>query len=148
MVLHKWRSGLVYWLYAIAFTHWVVGVLLTWFMRLSIFADYNHQVLSKFWPSTTPAGALELQVWWISLFGATLQNFSLFMLLLIYLGHRLRLSLIWGWMIIGIVLWAPQDMWISAQRELWVHLWVDSAALLIMLPPLFLLWRFDRKQVQ
>jgi len=144
----KLRLWLVWWMYAIAFAHLVVGVAITWFMHLPYFADYNHLVQSKFFPGAAPAGALEMQIWWINLFGATLQNLAILMLVLIYLGNRFRLAAVWGWIFVGLLLWAPQDMWISAQRELWIHLWADLVALLMMLPPLFLLWRLDRKQVQ
>jgi hypothetical protein len=52
----------------------------------------------------------------------------------------------WGWLITGIVLWAPQDMLISAQAQVWSHLWFDSLALLTLLPPLFWLYRHDRRK--
>lgn len=144
----KLRLWLVYWLYALAFVHLIAGVLVAWFMHLPNFADYNQLVLSKFWPDAAPVGALDMQIWWINLFGATLQNLAMLLMLLIYLGNRFRLAIVWGWLILGLVLWAPQDMWISAQRELWIHLWVDAAALLLMLPPLFLLLYLDRKGAQ
>lgn len=144
-MISKWRFWLVWWMYAAAVAHLVVGVLLTWFMQLPNFADYNQLVLSKFWSGSVPAGALELHVWWVNLFGATLQNLAILMLLLIYLGNRLRLQIVWGWLVAGLLLWAPQDMWISAQRELWMHVWLDAVALLVMVPPLTLLWQIDRK---
>jgi hypothetical protein len=51
----------------------------------------------------------------------------------------------WGWLIAGIVLWAPQDMWFSLTAQLWVNLWIDGFALLTLLPPLIWLYRHDRR---
>ena len=50
----------------------------------------------------------------------------------------------WGWLIAGIVIWAPQDMLLSAQAQVWSHLWFDGLALFALLPPLFWLYRHDR----
>jgi hypothetical protein len=147
-VIEKWRLWLVSWLYLVAFGHFLIGVAIAWFMHLPYFADYNQEVLSKFWPgSSAPVGTLDLQIWWINLFGATLQNMAILMLLLIYVANRLRLPVVWGGMIAALLLWAPQDMWISARRELWLHLWADLVALLVMVPPLIVLWCADRKKV-
>jgi hypothetical protein len=51
---------------------------------------------------------------------------------------------VWGWLVAGILLWAPQDMWLSAQQQVWSHVWLDGFALLVLLPPLFWLYRHDR----
>jgi hypothetical protein len=48
-------------------------------------------------------------------------------------------------LIAGILLWAPQDMWLSAQQQVWSHVWLDGFALLVLLPPLFWLYRHDRQ---
>jgi len=44
----------------------------------------------------------------------------------------------------GVLLWAPQDMWLSAQKQVWSHLWLDSFALLVLLPPL--IWLLGPKR--
>ena len=79
------------------------------------------------------------------MFGATLQSYGLYMLALVHIGNRLKRAMPWGWLIAGILLWAPQDMLISAQAQVWSHLWFDSVALLVLLPPLFWLYRHDRR---
>lgn len=146
MTLSKWRLWLVWWMYLVAFGHLMMGIAVAWFMHMPYFSDYNREVLSKFWQgSSVPNGALDLQIWWINLFGATLQNMAILMLLLIYVANRLRLPVVWAGMIAALLLWMPQDMWISARRELWLHLQADVIAMLIMLPPLFLLWFIDRR---
>jgi uncharacterized protein (TIGR01777 family) len=62
------------------------------------------------------------------------------------LGNRLKTPAVWGWLSAGILLWAPQDMWLSAQQQVWSHLWLDGFALLVLLPPLFWLYRHDRRK--
>jgi uncharacterized protein (TIGR01777 family) len=37
-------------------------------------------------------------------------------------------------------------MWLSAQQQVWSHLWLDGFALLVLLPPLFWLYRHDRRK--
>lgn len=140
----KLRFWLICWLYVVAATHLLMGIMLAWFSHLFAFSNYNQLVLSKFWLYGAPAIAQDLHLWWLNLFGATLQDMAILMLVLIYLGDRLRLTVAWSGIIIGLLLWAPQDMWISAQRELWLHIWTDIVALLVMLPPLFLLVYLDR----
>jgi uncharacterized protein (TIGR01777 family) len=68
------------------------------------------------------------------------------MLALVHLGNRLKTPAAWGWLIAGIPLWAPQDMWLSVQQQVWSHLWLDGFALLVLLPPLFWLYRHDRQK--
>jgi hypothetical protein len=65
------------------------------------------------------------------------------MLALIHLGDRLRQRRIWLWLIGGLVIWAPQDMLVSLRAACWPHVWVDTAALLMLLPPLAWLWQAD-----
>src|SRR6187551_2671520 len=88
------RSWLVGWLYLIAVGHFVVAIGVTWCADLPWFTHYHHDILQSFgFPQH--AAAMELQLWWISLFGATTQAFALFMLALLYLASRYRHSGIW-----------------------------------------------------
>jgi hypothetical protein len=68
---------------------------------------------------------------------------GLWMLALIHLGGRLRQPRIWLWLAGGLALWAPQDMLVSLRADYWPHVWIDAAALALMLPPLLWLWRHD-----
>ncbi|MHC8336571.1 cell division protein [Pseudomonas sp. HLT2-19-2] len=139
------RSALVVWLYAAALVHLLVSLALTWAGHSGLLDGYLQTIEQAFWATdAVPTAARAQQVWWLALFGATLQSYSLYMLALVRIGHRLRSPMAWGWLIAGIVLWAPQDMWISAQAHVWSHLWFDSFALLTLLPPLFWLYRHDR----
>lgn len=142
------RSALVVWLYAAAMVHLLVGLVLTWAGHSGLLDGYLLTIEQAFWAAdAAPVTARAQQVWWVAIFGATLQSFSLYMLALVSIGHRLRSPAAWGWLIAGIVLWAPQDMWISAQARVWSHLWVDSLALLTLLPPLIWLYRHDRRAI-
>lgn len=142
MNLQTLRPWLIFWMYLIAFGHFACGVLLAWFSNLSFFDHYHQSILERF--GDLSVHAHEMQVWWISLFGATVQNLAVLMGVLTYLGSKQRSEFVWGWMIIGLILWAPQDMLISLQIDLWLHVWVDSIALLVMVPPLAVLWWLDR----
>ncbi|WP_028620472.1 hypothetical protein [Pseudomonas sp. Ant30-3] len=142
------RSALVVWLYAAAMVHLLVGLVLTWAGHSGLLDGYLLTIEQAFWATdVVPITARAQQVWWVAIFGATLQSFSLYMLALVRIGHRTKSPMAWGWLIAGIVLWAPQDMWISAQARVWSHLWVDSLALLTLLPPLIWLYRHDRRAI-
>ncbi|WP_339486374.1 cell division protein [Pseudomonas sp. RL_5y_Pfl2_70] len=140
------RRALVLWLYAAALVHLLVGLSLSWAGHSDLLDGYLQTLEQTFWGAdAVPVAAREQQVWWLALFGATLQSYSLFMLALVHIGNRLKTPLAWGGLMAGIVLWAPQDMLLSAQKQVWSHLWFDSAALIVLLPPLFWLYRHDRR---
>lgn len=137
------RAWLVRWIYLLTFGHFAAGVLLAWFSHFSFFDHYHQSILAQIGDFSITAH--QLQVWWLSLFGATLQNVAIFMGVLTYVGNKQRSAFVWAWMIVGLILWAPQDMLISLRIDLWLHVWVDSIVLLLMLPPLIVLWCVDRK---
>ncbi|ROM66184.1 cell division protein [Pseudomonas brassicacearum] len=140
------RKALVAWLYAAALMHLLAGITLSWAGHSGLLDGYLQNIEQTFWgAATVPAIASEQQVWWLALFGATLQSYALYMLALVHIGNRLKSAMPWAWIIAGILLWAPQDMLISAQARVWSHLWLDSLALLLLLPPLFWLYRHDRR---
>ncbi|PVZ42468.1 cell division protein [Pseudomonas sp. CC120222-01a] len=138
------RRALVRWLQAAALMHLLIGLGLTWAGHSPLLGNYQLSIEQAFWGQAAPAPAREQQVWWLALFGATLQSYSLYMLGLIQLGDRLRSHNAWAWLAFGIVLWAPQDMLVSLQAGMWSHLVIDSMALLALLPPLLWLYRHDR----
>jgi hypothetical protein len=140
------RRALVLWLYAAALVHLLAGLTLTWAGHSGLLDGYLHTLEQIFWGAdAVPAAAREQQVWWLALFGATLQSYSLFMLGLVYLGNRLKVPMAWAWLFAGIVLWAPQDVFVSLQKQVWSHLWFDAFALLVLLPPLAWLYCHDRR---
>lgn len=139
------RSLLIHWMYLITFGHFAAGLLLAWFSNSNVFDQYHQTILTQLGLAQT--GTQSLQEWWLSLFGATLQNLAIFMGVLTYLGNKYRNAFVWLWMMIGLIVWAPQDMLISLRIDLWLHVWIDVLALMVMLPPLFILWRLDRNLI-
>lgn len=142
--LRTWAVRLTY---ASIAGHLLVGALLPVIVNFGVLDGYHHGIESAFYGADIPAQARDHQRWWISLFGPTVQAAAVWMAALAYLGDRQRSAFAWGALIAGIVLWAPQDMYISLLRDVWPHVWIDSAALLIMLPPLFILFAIDRKGI-
>jgi hypothetical protein len=135
------RRVLVLWLYANALGHVMVGLALPWLADLPILAPYHHSIEAFFWPNGAPGAAHAQQLWWIGLFGPTLQNVGLWMAALVRVGDVHKSRFAWQALIAGLLLWAPQDMLYSLRAAAWIHVWVDTLALLTMLPPLFwLLW--------
>ena len=143
--LERFRPWVIRWMYGVVVGHLAVGMLLPWIADLAMLDAYHRRVEAGFWPHVAPAAARAQQVWWISLFGPTVQSLAIWMGALTHLGDRQRSSFVWMWLIAGIVIWAPQDMFISARAGAWIHVWIDSFALVTMLPPLVWLWCYDRK---
>lgn len=141
------RLWLVRWLYLVAVGHFVIALGVTWCADSSLFSAYQQSLLTTF-GLPEHEGALELQLWWVSLFGATLQAFALFMLALIYLANQHRFAVVWLILAGVILLWAPQDIAISIQKNVWTHVWADLAAVIALVPPLLILWRLDRKPLE
>ena len=134
-------------LYATAAGHLVAGVALPWIADAGVFGAYHRGIEAVFWQGAggAPAAARAQQTWWIALFGPTVQSLGLWMLALIRFGERQRDGAAWGWLIAGVVLWAPQDIAISLRADCWPHVWLDCAALLALLPPLVCLFAHDRR---
>jgi len=55
-----------------------------------------------------------------------------------------RLLALWGGLVLVILWWVPQDIFISLQRDAWLHVWVDMLAAIILVVPLVWLWKLDR----
>ncbi|MES2743216.1 MAG: cell division protein [Pseudomonadota bacterium] len=141
------RKWVLRWLYAGAIGHVLVGALLPWLVDAALFEPYHRGIEAAFWPGAdgAPAAARAQQSWWIALFGPTVQSMALWMLALIRFGARQRDGAAWGWLIAGLVLWAPQDIAMSLRADCWPHVWLDCAALLALLPPLVWLWLTERR---
>lgn len=138
------RVWLVRWLYMVALGHLVAGIAMTWWAESPLLAYYHQQAVASF-GGAEPAQMMALQLWWFQLFGATLQAFSLFMLVLIYAGHRYADSLVWLALAFAILWWAPQDIVISLRQSMWSHLWVDLGAIIAIVPAACWLALLDRR---
>ena len=105
------RKALVAWLYAAALMHLLAGITLSWAGHSGLFDGYLQNIEQTFWgAAAVPVTARAQQVWWLALFGATLQSYALYMLALVHIGNRLKRAMPWAWVIAGILLWAPQDL--------------------------------------
>lgn len=142
------RVWLVAWLYLIGFGHLLGALAMTWMVDWPLMADYHQVVLAGFGFTPDQQKVFALQHWWMSLFGATLQAFAVFFIALVYVANRYRCAVVWLWLGAGILLWAPQDIYLSLVRGVWLHLWVDLAAVAAIVPPLCILWWWDRKSKQ
>ena len=141
------RRVCVGWLYVAAIAHLLGGMLLSWAGHTGLLDNYLTSVEHAFWTSDAPAAARAQQVWWVALFGATLQAYAFCMLALVHIGNTLKRPMPWGWLMAGLLLWAPQDIVISLSAGMWSHLLVDLLALLVLLPALLWLYRHDRQNL-
>jgi len=139
------RKWVVYYIYASIGAHLLVGMLLPVISNAAIFDNYHHAIETAFWGANAPAAARAQQVWWISLFGPTVQAAAVWMGALAWIGDRQRCAFAWAALIAGIALWAPQDILISLQADCWAHVWLDTFAVVAMVPPLVYLWQIDRR---
>ncbi len=137
------RIWCIRWLYLVVLGHFLVGLLMTWCGDSILFEAYNSSVLKKFLLIDSQAAEL-LQVWWIAIFGATLQAFSILLMGLIYLGNHGKNHRVWLLIVAAIIIWAPQDIYFSWVHEIRMNLWVDIIAVMVLLPPLLFLISSDR----
>jgi len=142
------RYWLVRWVYATVAMHFVVGALLPLIANAGIFDNYHRSIEAFFWGGTAPLPARMQQVWWISLFGPTVQSAAIWMGALVRIADIQKSIFAWATLIVGIVIWAPQDILISLQADCWAHLWVDIFAVAVMLPPLVWLLLIDLKALR
>jgi hypothetical protein len=141
--LRTWAVRLTY---ASIAGHLLVGAMLPLMANLPLLDGYHRAIETAFWGPLAPAAARAQQVWWISLFGPTVQAAAVWMGALAWIGDRERSAFAWGALIAGIVLWAPQDMLISLRAACWTHVWIDTFAVALMLPPLIYLFLTDRSK--
>jgi hypothetical protein len=137
------RIWLVRWIYATVAMHLVVGVLLPLCAGAAFTEAYRRGIEAFFFGADAPLAGKALHVWWISLFGPTVQAAAIWMAGLAVIGDKQRNAFAWAMLILGLLVWAPQDMLISARAHCWINLWIDLAALAVMLPPLLWLCRLD-----
>ncbi|HHX4056359.1 MAG: thiol-disulfide oxidoreductase DCC family protein [Burkholderia contaminans] len=137
------RRLVVTWMYVAATAHLLVGMAVPWVAGAPWLDAYHRVIELHFWAGAAPDAARAQQVWWMSLMGATVQCASVWMLALVHLGNRLRKREVWGWLLAGLLIWAPQDMLFSLQAHVSGHVAIDAAALVAMVPPLVWLWRRD-----
>ena len=137
------RTWLVRWIYLAVAAHLLVGVLLPLCAGLAVTDAYRRGIEDFFFGAQAPAAGRALQVWWISLFGPTVQAAAIWMAGLAIIGDQQRNGFAWAMLVLGLLVWAPQDMLISARAHCWINVWIDTLALAAMLPPLLWLCKQD-----
>jgi len=137
------RPWLVRWIYVVVAAHLLAGVLLPLCAGSALSEGYRRGIEAFFFDGPAPAGAQALHVWWLSLFGPTVQAAAIWMAGLAVIGDKQRNAFAWVMLILGLLVWAPQDMLISARAQCWTNVWIDALALAVMLPPLLWLCKLD-----
>lgn len=146
MNILKVRTYLIYYLYAWVIIHLLVGLLLPWLKYFPILEPYHYSIESAFFGSSVPQSAKDLHLWWMGLFGATVQFASIYMGLLVYVGSKYKLNIIWKGMILGLIVWAPQDIFISLQYNIYSHVVMDMLVVIMLVPVLLWLNNIDTKK--
>jgi hypothetical protein len=139
------RHVLIRWLYLIGIGHLAVSLLLPLLAASPLTVAYHQLIEQFFWQGAAPVPARAQQIWWMAIFAATLQAMSVWMLALIWIGNKTRVAGVWLWLLAGLLLWAPQDIYLSLQIGVHINVWIDALALLCMIPPLITLYRLDRR---
>lgn len=142
------RKQLINWLLLVMWLHLVIGLITTWAANSTVFAAYHQTVMLAFGVAgdeSEPAQAIH--IWWLELFGATFQAFSAVMLILIYLMKNTYSTKVWGFLALTILLWAAQDLFVSARVNLILHYWVDVTAVVLLVIPIVYLAYLDAKHV-
>lgn len=132
----KIRTYLINYLYLWVIIHLLVGLLLPWLKYFPILDSYHNSIEIAIFGRNIPEHARNLHLWWMGLFGATVQFASIYMGLLVYVGDKYKLNIIWKGMIIGLLVWAPQDMYISLQYKIYSHVVMDVLVLIMIVPVL------------
>ncbi len=139
-----YRTYAIFSLYLAAAVHMLVALGLLFFADSPLLQSYHDTILPHFFAGEISAQGQALQTWWMQLFAATLECLSIWMASLIWLGARYRQRYVWLLLMLGLLVWAPQDIWLSLRAEVYSHAWIDLAALGLMLPPLVYLYLIDR----
>ncbi|WP_213876123.1 cell division protein [Pseudomonas sp. dw_358] len=142
------RQTLIAWLYVAAIGHLAGGLALSWLGPRGSLDSYLHLVEHAFWSTPAPPAAQTQQRFWFGLFGATLQGYAIGLLALTHLGQRLKRAEVWAWMLLGILVWGSQDLWLSAEAGVWINVALDGLALWLLMPPMLWLLRHDHQQVR
>ncbi|MDD5056791.1 MAG: hypothetical protein PHQ60_02885 [Sideroxydans sp.] len=128
------------WLLLVAFGHIGVGLLMPVIAYSAAFDIYSDLLKPAFWVAqeVTPE-TKEFQRWMFALFGPTIASVGVFMAYLVKAGAKLREPGSWNALLIVSALWAPGDIGISLLHNFWLHVYIDLAALLVIVPPTLIL---------
>lgn len=128
------------WLLLLAYGHILAGVAIPFAAYSGGFHYYSGLLQQAFWPGQdVPAATLDFQRWIIALFGPTIASVGVVMVYLAKAGIRTAEPWPWNAMLIALAVWAPSDIGISLMKHFWLHVQVDVAVLLAIVPPTVML---------
>lgn len=128
------------WLLLAAYGHILAGIAIPFIAYSNGFDYYSGLLQQTFWPhAAVPAETLDFQRWIVSLFGPTLASVGVVMVFLVRAGIRTGERWPWTAMLLALAVWAPGDIGISLMKHFWMHVLIDAAVLLAVVPPLLVL---------
>jgi hypothetical protein len=128
------------WLLVLAWLHLAIGLAIPFIAYSALFDSYSARLQQAFWPGlTVPPETLAFQRWIVSLFGPTLASVGVVMIWLVRAGIRSGEAWPWRAILAALAIWAPGDVYISMTKDFWLHVWIDAAALLTIVPPVLIL---------
>ncbi len=134
------------WLLLLAWLHLAIGLFIPAIAHSALFGHYSALLQAAFWPGQViPPETLDFQRWIVSLFGPTLASVGVVMIYLVRAGIRSDDTWPWNAILLALAVWAPGDIYISLLKDFWLHVWIDTLALLVIVPPVLVL-RAQTKQ--
>ena len=128
------------WLLLLSYGHIAAGIAIPLVAYSPAFDYYSGLLQQAFWPTqAVPAATLEFQRWFASLFGPTIASVGVVMVYLVKAGIKSSEPWPWNAILIALAVWAPGDIYISLMKSFWLHVQVDVAILLAIVPPVFAL---------
>ena len=141
-------NSLVYWLYFVALSHIVLGLILPLLAYSEFSLFYHYELANTFWHTEEiPEPALEFQRWIIALFGPTVASWGILMFWLVKEAHTKQQHHPFNALLLSILAWASLDMAISSIHDFYYHYLLDSIAFLAILIPALLL-RYRLKSIK
>ncbi|HKB59402.1 MAG TPA: hypothetical protein VKC56_05070 [Gallionellaceae bacterium] len=128
------------WLLLLAWAHILAGLAIPLIAYSAGFGYYSGLLQQTFWPhAAVPAQTVEFQRWIVALFGPTLASVGVVMVYLVRAGIRTGETWPWTAILLALAVWAPGDIGISMMKHFRLHLWLDIAALLAIVPAALIL---------
>jgi len=128
------------WLLLVALGHVIAGVAIPILAYSAAFDYYSGLLQQAFSPAQqVPQATVEFQRWIVALFGPTIASVGVVFGALVMAGIKYRDTWPWNALLLGLALWAPGDIYISLTRDFWLHVQIDAAALLAIVPPVLVL---------
>ncbi len=128
------------WLLLLAWAHILAGIAIPLVAYSAAFDSYSGLLQQAFWPGeAVPAQTVEFQRWIVALFGPTIASVGVVMVYLVKAGIRTAEPWPWNAMLIALAVWAPGDIGISLMKHFWLHVQIDIAVLLVIVPPTVML---------